>query len=186
MGFIKASRSAVCGGGGSLGCPGVQTDRIINPMDSATIVAIIGIAVAVIVAVGVTGWQIKSSRDQPRPQFVLGEPSDDGLKLPVSVSNTGGAADRCHALALAGKNVYEYRGAVATQVQSFGTSMTRLGDDSAHDETEAPFLVWVVAADSRGRWWDVREKRRIRRKPIDKWLLERSQAQKLPIAIEMG
>jgi len=63
--------------------------------------------------------------------------------------------------------------------------MTRLGEHSARDETEAPYLVWVVAADSRGRWWDVRRKRRIR-KPINKWLLARSQAQQLPIPIEMG
>jgi len=65
---------------------------------------IVGIGIAVVAAVLVTAWQIKAARDRPRPHLVIaGDPDDDGC-LPVVLSNPGGAAVDCHALAHVGKD----------------------------------------------------------------------------------
>jgi len=45
-------------------------------------------------------------------------------------------------------------------------------------------VVWTVAEDGRGRWWDARRGRRIR-EPINTWLGERSSAVKVPIRVEI-
>lgn len=90
----------------------------------------------------------------------------------------------CHALAHVGKDFYEFRGAIAEQLQDQPGAMRRLGDESAPTESEAPFVVWIVAADGRDRWWDARRGRRIR-KPINKWLRKRSLAEGLPIPVEI-
>lgn len=146
---------------------------------------LVGIAVAVVVAVVVAGWQIKASRDRPRPHFTIkGEPSAGDTGLPVVLNNAGGAAVRCHALAHVGKDFYEFRGAVATQLHDQPSSMVRLGDESAPTESEAPFVVWTVAADGRDRWWDARRGRRIRRS-INKWLGKRGDAVGLAIPVEI-
>lgn len=114
---------------------------------------IVGIAVAVIVAFMAAAWQIKASRERPRPRFTIeGEPSGEDGRLPVVFSNAGGAAVSCHALAHVGKDFYEFRGPIAAQLQDQTGAMARLGDEAAPTESEAPFVVWVVAADGRDRW----------------------------------
>ena len=146
---------------------------------------IVGIAIAVIVAFVAAGWQIKASIDRPRPRFTIeGEPPGEDGRLPVVLNNAGGAAVSCHALAHVGKDFYEFRGPIAAQLQAQTGSMARLGDESAPTESEAPFVVWVVAADGRDRWWDARRGRRIRRS-VNKWLGKRSKAAGLAIPVEI-
>lgn len=146
---------------------------------------IVGIAIAVIVAFAAGGWQIKASRDRPRPRFTIkGEPSGGETRLRVVLNNAGGAAVDCHALAHVGKDFYEFRGSIAAQLQDQTAFMARLGDESAPTENEAPFVVWVAAADGRDRWWDARRGRRIRRS-INKWLRKRSEAAGLAIPVEI-
>lgn len=154
-------------------------------MDTGSIIAIVAIIVAAVVAIGVAAWQIKASRDKPKPHFaVSGEPIDEGAWLPAELSNAGGAAPRCHALAHVGNNFYEFRAPVVAQLPREEVRMRRLGLDSAPSEAEVPFVVWTVAQDGRGRWWDARRGRRIR-KPVNTWLRERSNAAKLPIPVEI-
>jgi hypothetical protein len=135
----------------------------------------------VVVTLGVGWWQVAAARDRPRPHFAIaGEPS--GEELPARVSNTGGAAVKCHALAHSGTGFYEFRGGVPAQSSEQEISMKRLGE--ARTEAEAPFIHWTVAADGRKRWWDARRGRRIRR-PINKWLKKRSLSAGLPIPVEI-
>ena len=146
---------------------------------------IVGIGIAVAVAILVAGWQIKAARDRPRPHVkISGDPSGGDGRLPVVLSNPGGAAVSCHALAHVGKDFYEFRGSIVAQVQGEAGFMARLGEESAPTESEAPFVVWVAAADGRDRWWDARRGRRIRR-PINRWLRKRSEEAGLAIPVEI-
>ena len=141
---------------------------------------IVGIA-AIVVAVGVGGWQVAAGRERPRPHFAVEAEAREG-ELPADVSNPGGAAVRCHALAHAGAHFYEFRGSVPAQAAKQAVSLRRLGEASS--AAEAPFVYWTVAADGRNRWWDARRGKRIRR-PINKWLKKRSESAGLPIPVEL-
>lgn len=141
---------------------------------------ILGIA-AIVVTLGVGAWQVTTGQEGPRPHFAVEAEARDG-ELPADMSNPGGAAVKCHALAHAGAHFYEFRGSVPAQAAKQTVSLRRLGE--APSTAEGPFVHWTVAADGRNRWWDARRGRRIRR-PINKWLKKRSESAGMPIPVEL-
>jgi hypothetical protein len=154
-------------------------------MDTGTVVVSVGIVVSAVVAIAVGMPPILAARTHPRPHFSFTAtvPGGNG-RLPVRVHNAGSEAVRCHALAHVEDDFYEFRGAVAAQLQEHDTTMLRLGSGAAPEHSDVPWVLWVIAADGRNRWWDARTGRRIRR-PINEWLDEKSRAARLPITVQV-
>ncbi|HXL61643.1 MAG TPA: hypothetical protein VN959_13415 [Mycobacterium sp.] len=152
-------------------------------MDAITI-AIIGIVVAAVIAIGVGIYQVRAGRMRPRPQFRNVALGPGATTLSVEIDNPGGAAVRCIALAQAGDNYYEFRRPVASGTQGLGADMAQLGANLAPETSAVPIVLWVAAEDGNKGWWDVRRGRRIRG-GIDPWLQKRSSKAKLAIPIEV-
>jgi hypothetical protein len=154
-------------------------------VEAGLIVAIVVGAIGAVVAIGIGIAQIHAARERPNPHFKLKSAAvGGGATLPVVLINTGGAAPRCHALAHAGLDFYEFRGGVPAQANRQDVEMMRLGYEAARTESDVPFVVWTIAEDGKGKWWDVMRRRHIS-EPINEWLKQRSDTAGLQIPVEI-
>jgi hypothetical protein len=171
----------------------VLSVRLSELVDGATVVgAVAGIGAAVF---AFFAWfsTVRASRTadrrhmaeiQPRPLLNIRDGSAVGEKdefIEATIANAGGAAPKVAYLVQAHEVLYLYIGSLPEHCLAQVCRINRI----AILDRDRPFrVVWGIAQDVDGNWWDVYHRERIRAS-IDRWLQEVHEAQDVPLSIKL-